>query len=156
VLRTNSQSSRASNRVNTQIPGLLACAGDPVEGGRIPRDGYPLPRDLARHAPRERSSPDELRAACRAAGEGLGAEDARGARFRSAAEMVELWRGLDLPAWVSPYALRDARLGYLNGYDRTLASGELFQDETNRAARARWGERWEQKLEAARRRFDAT
>ena len=94
--------------------------------------------------------------ACRAAGEGLGAEDARGARFRSAAEMVELWRGLDLPAWVSPYALRDARLGYLSGYNGTLASEELSQDETNRAARARWGERWEQKLEAARRRFDAT
>ena len=30
------------------------------------------------------------------------------------------------------------------------------KDETNRAAKARWGERWEQKLEAARRRFDAT
>ena len=70
--------------------------------------------------------------------------------------MVELWRGLDLPAWVSPYVLRDARLGYLNGYDRILASEELSQDETNRAARARWGQRWEQKLEAARRRFDAT
>jgi hypothetical protein len=115
-----------------------------------------LPQDLASHAPAERPSPDELRAVCRAAGEGLGAEDACGARFRSAAEMVELWRGLDLPAWVSPYALRDARLGYLNGYDGILASEDLSQDETNRAARARWGERWEQKLEAARRRLDAT
>ena len=135
---------------------MLACVRDPVKGGRIPRDGYQLPRDLARHAPEERFSPDELRAACRTAGEGLGAEDARGARFRSAAEMVELWRGLDLPAWVAPYALRDARLGYLSGYDTTLASEGLSRDETNRAARARWGERWEQKLEAARRRFDAT
>jgi hypothetical protein len=135
---------------------MLACAGDPVKGDTVPSDGYPLPRELARHAPKSHFGPDELRAACRTAGEGLGAEDARGARFRPAAEMVELWRGLDLPAWVSPYALRDARLGYLSGYDRTLASRELSQDETNRAARARWGERWEQKLEAARRRFDAT
>ena len=116
-----------------------------------------MPRDLARHAPKERFFPDELRAACRTAGEGLGAEDARGARFRSAAEMVELWRGLDLPAWVSPYALRDARLGYLTGYDRALVFEKFSREETIRAARARWGERWEQKLEAARRRrFDAT
>ena len=136
---------------------MLACARGPARGGGgIPRDGYPLPRDLARHAPKERFFPDELRAACLTAGEGLGAEDARAARFRSAAEMGELWRGLDQPAWVAPYALRDARLGYLNGYDRTLASEELSQDEANRAARARWGELWEQKLEAARRRFDAT
>ena len=134
-------------------PGVLACAKIPARGGGgIPPDGYPLPRDLARHAPKKRFVPGELREACLAAGEGLGDEDARGARFRSAAEMVELWRGLDLPAWVAPYALRDARLGYLNGYDRTLASGELSQDETDRVARARW----EQKLEAARRRFDAT
>ena len=54
----------------------------------MPRDGYPLPRDLARHAPKERFVPDELREACLAAGEGLGAEDARRARFRAAAEMV--------------------------------------------------------------------
>lgn len=67
-----------------------------------------------------------------------------------------MWRGLDLPAWISPYALRDARLGYLKGYDRTLVSAEPSRSETARAARARWGERWEQKLEAARRRvFDA-
>jgi hypothetical protein len=69
--------------------------------------------------------------------------------------MIGLWRGLDLPAWISPYALRDARLGYLNGYDRTLVSGEPSREEVIRAARARWGERWEKKLEAARRRaFD--
>ena len=121
----------------------------------MPRDGYPLPDDLARHAPRKRFAPEELREACRSAGEGLGAEDARLARFRPAAEMVEMWRGLDLPAWVSPYALRDARLGYLNGYDKTLASTEGSRDEIVRATRARWGARWEQKLEAARGRASA-
>ena len=63
-----------------------------------------------------------------------------------------MWRGLDLPAWVAPYALRDARLGYLNGYDGALASAEGDRDEIVRAARARWGGRWERKLEAARRR----
>ena len=66
--------------------------------------------------------------------------------------MVELWRGLDLPAWVAPYALRDARLGYLKGYERALVSGELSERQTVRAAEARWGDGWEQKLEAARRR----
>ena len=138
-------------------PDVLAYTTVPARGGGgIPPDGYPLPRDLARHAPKKRFVPGELREACLAAGEGLGAEDARGARFRSAAEMVELWRGLDLPAWVAPYALRDARLGYLNGYEKALVSEELSHDEANRAARARWGELWEQKLEAARRRFDAT
>ena len=86
------------------------------------------------------------------AGEGLGREDAGEAKFRSAAEMVELWRGLDLPAWVAPYALRDARLGYLNGYERTLVSGGFSEKQVERAARARWGDGWEQKLEAARRR----
>ena len=66
--------------------------------------------------------------------------------------MVELWRGLDLPAWVAPYALRDARLGYLNGYDEALVRGGLSPAQTSLAARARWGELWKQKLEAARRR----
>ncbi len=78
--------------------------------------GYRLPDELARHASKERFVPDELRGACRVAGEGLGREDARVARFRSAAEMVELWGALDLPARVAPYALRDARLGYIEGY----------------------------------------
>ncbi len=36
-----------------------------------------------------------------------------------------MWCGLGLLAWVTPYALRDARLGYLNGYERALVSGEL-------------------------------
>lgn len=84
----------------------------------------------------------------------MGFDDAREARFRSAAEMVEMWRGLDLPAWISPYALRDARLGYLNGYDESLVSGELSQDQTNLAAQIRWGERWKQKLDAARQRTE--
>ncbi len=118
----------------------------------VPHGEYTLPGELARHAPEETFSPDELRRACREAGEGLGREDAGEARFRAAAEMVEMWRGLDLPAWVAPYALRDARLGYLNGYERTLVSGELSEDQTTRAAEARWGERWQEKLAAARER----
>jgi hypothetical protein len=115
-----------------------------------PHGEYTLPGELARHAPEETFSPDELRRACREAGEGLGREDAGEARFRVAAEMVEMWRGLDLPAWVAPYALRDARLGYLNGYERTLLSGELSEDQIVRAAEARWGERWQERLAAAR------
>ncbi|QIN84072.1 hypothetical protein GBA63_16535 [Rubrobacter tropicus] len=99
-------------------------------------------------------TPDELREACRKAGEGLGSEDAREAGFRSAAEMVELWRGLDLPAWISPYALRDARLGYLNGYDESLTSGELPHNRVALAAQARWGERWKRKLKTARQRTE--
>jgi hypothetical protein len=114
--------------------------------------GYRFPDDLARHASKERFAPDELRGACRNAGEGLGREDARQARFRSAAEMVEMWRGLDLPASRAPYALRDARLGYIDGYTRVLVSGELPEERTARAAQARWGQRWREKLEAARRR----
>ncbi len=117
-----------------------------------PHGEYTLPGELARHAPEETFSPDELRRACREAGEGLGREDAGEARFRAAAEMVEMWRGLDLPAWVAPYALRDARLGYLNGYERTLVSGELSEDQVVRAAEARWGERWRERLAAARER----
>ncbi|HKH11796.1 MAG TPA: hypothetical protein VKA73_11725 [Rubrobacter sp.] len=68
----------------------------------MPRDGYALPEDLDRHAPNRRFAPEGLREACRSAGEGLGAEDARLARFRPAAEIVGMWRGLDLPAWASP------------------------------------------------------
>lgn len=86
------------------------------------------------------------------AGEGLGAQDARDAVFRPAADMVEMWRGLDLPAWIAPYALRDARLGYLSGHDAALASGKLSRDEAARAAAARWGELWQHKLEAVRHR----
>jgi hypothetical protein len=114
--------------------------------------GYPLPEELARHAPRGAFAPDELRGACREAGEGLGREDAGEATFRAAAEMVAMWRGLDLPAWVAPYALRDARLGYLRGYERALVSGELSAAQTERAARMRWGQGWREKLERARER----
>ena len=114
--------------------------------------GYALPEELARHAPGGAFAPEELRGACRGAGEGLGWEDAGEARFRPAAEMVEMWRGLDLPAWIAPYALRDARLGYLNGYERALVSGELSEERTARAAGSRWGDGWREKLEAARRR----
>lgn len=117
-------------------------------------DGYRLPDELARHASKERFVPSELRGACRAAGEGLGREDARAARFRSAAEMVELWGAHDLPARVAPYALRDARLGYIVGYARVLVSGELSEGLTARAAEARWGGGWRERLEAARQRAD--
>jgi hypothetical protein len=113
---------------------------------------YPLPEELVRHAPKSRFAPDELRRACREAGEGLGREDAWEARFRPAAEMVALWRGLDLPAWEAPYALRDARLGYLKGYERALVSGELSEGQTIRAAESRWGEGWQERLAAARER----
>jgi hypothetical protein len=113
---------------------------------------YPLPEELAHHAPKSRFVSGELRRACRKAGEGLGREDAGEARFRTAAEMVTLWQGLDLPAWEAPYALRDARLGYLKGYERALVSGELSEIQTNRAAEARWGEGWQQRLAAARER----
>jgi len=117
-------------------------------------DGYPLPRELTPRArgdkfTPEEFTPEELRGACWKAGEGLGREDAGEARFHPAAEMVEMWRGLDLPAWVAPYALRDARLGYHRGYDEALVSGELPEEQVERAARARWGEGWREKLEAA-------
>ncbi len=115
---------------------------------------YSLPQELARHVAGEVFTPDELREACREAGEGLGQADAREARFRSAAEMVEMWRGLDLPAWIAPYTLRDARLGYLAGYGEILVSGGLEEERAEEAARARWGEGWRAKLEAARERED--
>jgi hypothetical protein len=66
--------------------------------------------------------------------------------------MVAMWGGLDLPAWKAPYVLRDARLGYLNGYEAALVSGELPEEDVASAAEARWGEDWERRLEAARRR----
>src|SRR5918997_1418111 len=113
-------------------------------------DKYSLPRELVRHASVDAFVPDELLTACRSAGEGLGREDAREVRFRSAAEMVEMWRGLDLPAWVAPYALRDARLGYLAGYGEALVSGGLPEGWVEDAARARWGYNWREKLAAAR------
>ncbi len=115
---------------------------------------YPLPEELARHVEDAEWPPEELREACHGAGEGLGAEDAAEARFRSAAGMVEMWRGLDLPAWIAPYALRDARLGYLKGYERALTSARFSEEETISAARARWGESWREKLEAARERAE--
>ena len=115
-------------------------------------DKYSLPRELVRHASVDAFGPDELRAACRSAGEGLGREDAREVRFRSAAEMGEMWRGLDRPAWVAPYALRDARLGYLAGYGEALVSGGLPEGWVEDAARARWGDNWREKLAAARER----
>jgi hypothetical protein len=51
--------------------------------------------------------------------------------------MVEMWRGLDLPAWEAPYILRDTRLGYLNGYERALISGEMSEEQISNAAESR-------------------
>ncbi len=115
-------------------------------------NSYRLPRELSRYLQRDSFAPDELRAACRMAGEDLGRADVHEARFRSATEMVELWRGLDLPAWVAPYALRDARLGYLSGYGESLIFGELTEERVKEAAEARWGEDWRERLAAARER----
>lgn len=118
---------------------------------------YHLPQELARHAPeRGPFTPKELREPCRLAGKGLGREDAARGEFRAAAQMVSLWRGLDLPAWEAPYVLRAARLGYLSGFDEALVSGSLNQQTTLRAATARWGERWDERLEALRARQGAT
>ena len=86
--------------------------------------------------------------------EGLGRADAADARFRTAAEMVALWEGLDLPAWVAPYALRDGRLGYLGGYAESLTSGDLSEEQTILAAQARWGQGWREKLAATRQRTE--
>ena len=116
------------------------------------RGTYSLPEELDRHAPSRRFAPDELRVVCREAGENLGWEDAKEARFRTAAQMVEIWRGLDLPAWEAPYVLRDARLGYLNGYESALISGDMSEHRIRYAAEARWGERWRERLKAARER----
>ena len=66
--------------------------------------------------------------------------------------MVEMWCGLDLPAWLAPYALRDARLGYLVGYGEALVSGELAEERTRAAAEARWSGGWREKLASARER----
>jgi hypothetical protein len=136
------------------LPIVLASPLIAAQGGAglVSHGEYPLPGELARHAPKSGFAPDELRRVCRKAGEGLGREDAREARFRTAAEMVALWQGLDLPAWEAPYALRDARLGYLKGYERALVSGELSERQTNLAAESRWGEGWQQRLAAARER----
>ena len=116
------------------------------------RGEYVLPEELARHARARRFAPEELRRVCREAGEELGCEDAGEARFRDASEMVALWRGLDLPAWEAPYVMRDARLGYLRGYERALLAGDLPRERASRAAESRWGTGWREKLAAARRR----
>lgn len=116
---------------------------------------YHLPGDLARHAPeRGPFDPESLREVCRRAGEGLGREDAARGEFRRAARMISLWRGLDLPAWEAPYALRAARLGYLSGFSEALLSDSLDEETVRRAASARWGERWPERLQALRDRAD--
>jgi hypothetical protein len=123
---------------------------DNEEKPSVARGMYALPEELARHVPRQLFAPDELRGACHKAGDGLGREDARKAKFRTAAQMVAIWRGLDLPAWEAPYVLRDARLGYLKGYERALTSGEMSEHQIGRAAESRWGARWRKRLRSAR------
>ena len=83
-------------------------------------------------------------------GEELGREGARGPLPVGDGD-GRLWGDLDLPARVASYALRDARLGYIVGYISVLVSDELSEGETARAAEARWGGGWREKLEAARR-----
>ena len=61
-----------------------------------------------------------------------------------------MWRGLDLPAWVAPYVLRDARLGYLAGYGEVLVSGEIAEERAEKAAEARWGHDWRGKVATTR------
>lgn len=117
---------------------------------------YALPEVLGRFVSGDEFSPGELRRVCLEAGEGLGSADAGSSKFRPAAEMVEMWRGLDLPAWLAPYILRDARLGYLKGYERALVSGELSTGRAASAARARWAEGWREKLAAARKRHEGS
>jgi hypothetical protein len=55
---------------------------------REPVLGSTSPKELARHAPRKRFAPDELRGACHEAGEELGWEDASKGRFRTAAQIT--------------------------------------------------------------------
>ncbi|WP_152670704.1 hypothetical protein [Rubrobacter aplysinae] len=69
--------------------------------------------------------------------------------------MVSLWRDLDLPAWKAPYALRAARLGYLAGFGDALTRGGLDEGTASRAAAARWGGRWQERLGALRKREDS-
>ncbi len=123
-----------------------------LERRSLARSTYPLPEEFTPYAPKRRFAPSELRSACREAGERLGREDAAEVNFRTAAQMVQMWRGLDLPAWEAPYILRDARLGYLKGYEGALVGGELSEERIGRAAERRWGQRWPERLEAARRR----
>jgi hypothetical protein len=118
----------------------------------VARGTYSLLEELSRHARKEQFAPDGLREACRGAGEELGWQDARDPRFRTAAQMVAMWRDLDLPAWEAPYVLRDARLGYLQGYEKALTSGGMSERQIVRVAESRWGERWREKLKAARKR----
>ena len=101
----SNRNSPVPRRVNITGPGRSApdrasLTPNAARGGEglVSHGEYPLPEELASHAPKSRFVPDELRRACREAGEELGREDAREARFRTAAEMVALWHGLDQPS----------------------------------------------------------
>ena len=112
-------------------------------------NGRRIPGELARQAHKERFAPEELRGACNCKDRNKRSCFFGGAREGRPGEC----EGLDLPAWVAPYSLRDARLGYLDGYGETLISGKLSEEQTSRAAEARWGqEGWRERLAAARKR----
>jgi hypothetical protein len=82
------------------------------EEKRGSRGTYSLPEELACHVSKTPFAAGELRCACHdKAGEGLGRKDRRNARLRTAAQMVAIWRGVELPAWEAPYVLRDAKMG---------------------------------------------
>jgi hypothetical protein len=86
----------------------LAEMGDPEEtpcGRYIP----PLPELQSRHVPRSGPPPPSC-AAPATRRKRLGREDARKARFRTAAQMVAMGRGLELPAREGPYVLRAAKM----------------------------------------------
>ena len=52
---------------------------------------------------------------------------------------------MELPARVVPYALRDARLGYIQGFTNALVSGGLSEERASRAAEAHRGAGWPEK-----------
>src|SRR5215212_3727963 len=66
--------SRAPSRVNILGGAPPTVLASPSKGVSL-AGRYTLPQELARRAPEKRFAPDELRGACRAAGEGLGRED---------------------------------------------------------------------------------
>jgi hypothetical protein len=86
-------------------------------------DKYSLPRELVRHASVDSFAPDELRAACRSAGEGLGREDAREVRFRTAAEMGEMWGGRTCPLGLRPTLSGTPASATWPGTERRSSSG---------------------------------
>jgi hypothetical protein len=91
----------------------LAKFGNEVKRWVAPQYIAPARRSGSPRPQRQLFAPDEPRGACHQAGAGLGREDARKGKFRTAAQMVAMWRGLDLPGWEAPYVLRDAKNGLI-------------------------------------------